>query len=118
MLRVAIGEPDVAYATALASLIGDEPDRLVVGRARDVVGLVELIEGTGAAAAVVATRLPGGGVGAVAEHLAQLQLSCRLVAIASVPTAAIRRTADMAGAALVARGDGGHLLALLTAGEG
>ena len=117
MIRVALGEPNEAYARALMSLIRDEPGLAPAGRAKDVPTLVTLIDQEGAAVAVVSTKLPGGGIGAVAEQLHQVGITCRLVAIASVVTAAAQRDATEAGSQLVGRAEGGEILEAIMAAE-
>lgn len=114
VIRVAIGDHNAGYALALTSLIDDEPGLEVVGHASDVQSLVPLIMREGAAVAVVAIRLAGGGVLAVADQFEQRNMLCRLVTVTSVATATAKSMAAAAGATLVPRGDGRLLLSAVT----
>lgn len=111
---VAIAEPHASYAAALATFIGDEPELLLAGTADHVDRLVALVLQRGVEVAVIAARLPGGGIDRVARHLRRSGSPCRLLMVASVLTPSTRRTAASARAALVERSDGRRLLAALT----
>ncbi|HQD23309.1 MAG TPA: response regulator transcription factor, partial [Arachnia sp.] len=58
MIRVAIVDDQSLIRTAVAALLGSEPDIVVVGEAADGVGALELIAGTAPDVALLDIRMP------------------------------------------------------------
>ena len=115
-MRVVIGEGSHAYRLALRTVLDEEDDLTCVGAAGNVDELLAIAEQNRPDVAVVDVHLPPGGIEAVALGLDRANVSCRLIALTAMPSAAAFITALRAGASgLIAKTDGPEILSALRA---